>query len=120
MNIRHLVVWKVLTTYDLWPLWGPSIVDVDVRGESLIKGHKGKVKTFFRIWVPFEITAVVENYSWSWNVGPIRATEHLVQEEDDGSSNVKFLIPIWAFPYYIICWLALRRIEKLGLCMVNP
>ena len=49
MNIPHLVVWKLLTTYDLWPLWGPSIVDVDVRGESLIKGHKGKVLSHIHI-----------------------------------------------------------------------
>ncbi|MFP4071837.1 MAG: SRPBCC family protein [Desulfovibrionales bacterium] len=108
------VVWTVLTDTRLWPIWGPSVRDVETAQHIIGPGSSGRVKTVFGFWVPFEVTAFEPKSFWSWKVAGIQATGHRVRHLAPGVTELEFSVPFWAAPYLAICALAARRIGRLA------
>ena len=105
-------VWELLVDTRRWPEWGPSVLDVEIQPPRIEEGATGRVRTLFGPWLPFTITRA-SKWSWAWRIGPVPATGHRVIAEDT-SCRVGFEVPLYAFPYLVVCWLALRRIETLA------
>ena len=105
-------VWDLLVDTRRWPDWGPSVLDVEAQPPRIEEGATGRVRTFFGRWLPFTITRV-SAWSWAWRIGPVQATGHRVIP-GDSSCRVGFEVPLHAFPYVLVCWWALRRIETLA------
>lgn len=107
------MVWDIITDTRYWPTWGPSIVDVNCIDRRIKQGSKGSVKTALMVWLPFTITTFIDLKSWSWRIGPFNATGHTISSSDDCSCTLCFDMGWWAFAYVPICWIALRKIDKL-------
>ena len=107
-----LVVWNLITDTAKWPLWGPTVKGVQLPERFIRNGSKGRVLTVFSIWVPFVIVKFEDGCFWSWKVASISATGHRIQPAD-GGCNLWFDIPIIAAPYFIVCQVALNRIQNL-------
>lgn len=105
-------VWDLLVDTRRWPDWGPSVLDVEARTRRIEAGTSGRVRTVSGRWVPFTVTRV-SRWSWAWRIGPVQATGHRVTPDGDGC-RAGFEVPIYAFPYVLVCWWALRRIERLA------
>ena len=105
-------VWDILIDTRRWAEWGPSIIAVDVDDPLIQEGTTGRVRTAFGVWLPFTVSRLGE-WSWAWRIGPVQATGHRVIPA--GSvCQVGFEVPPLAFPYVLLCWVALRRIEALA------
>ena len=112
--------WKVLSCfapgrlepYHRHPIWGPTVKGVQLPERFIRNGSKGRVLTVFNIWVPFVIVKFEDGCFWSWKVASISATGHRIQPSD-GGCNLWFDIPIIAAPYFIVCQVALNRIQNL-------
>ncbi|MGB3212906.1 MAG: SRPBCC family protein [Desulforhopalus sp.] len=111
---RPETVWNILTDTHFWPTWGPSLLSVECDDRHIRLGSKGRVKTLFSFWLPFTVTEFKQMYSWSWNIGPVKATGHTLFRENDTSSRLSFDMPWWAAAYVPVCWLALVRIRKIA------
>ncbi|MDZ7850642.1 MAG: SRPBCC family protein [Halodesulfurarchaeum sp.] len=105
-------VWELLVDTRRWPEWGPSVLDVETQSRRIETGSTGRVRTIFGLWLPFTVTRVSE-WAWAWRIGPVEATGHRVIP-GDSSCRVGFEVPLYAVPYLIVCWWALRRIESLA------
>jgi hypothetical protein len=104
------LVWHLVASFDHWTDWGVSIRDVDAPTDSVASGVEGRVQTIAGFWLPFEITKVVDETSWAWNVAGIGATGHHVAAVGTGC-RVTFTAPRWA-PFYLpVLAGSLRRLE---------
>ncbi len=108
-------VWDILVDTAMWSVWGPSVVAVDCPQQYIMAGCRGRVKTVAGFWVPFAIISFDEPHHWSWRIGTVRATGHSTIRLDDNSCRLSFDMPWWAIFYLPVCYVALRRIEKLCL-----
>ncbi len=109
------VVWRLLTTTQYWPAWGPSVRNAMLDGDEFGPGATGTVETVAGLTVRFEITTVVEGRHWSWNVAGIGATEHRVEPLDATRCRAGFGVPWVAAPYTAVCTIALRRLDALAI-----
>ncbi len=107
-------IWAIITDTVFWPVWGPSITDVDCSERYIGKRSRGRVRTVFRFWLPFTITNYKPNQSWEWQVGSFRATGHTVVAAGPNACKLCFDMPVYCFFYIPVCWLALVRIKKLA------
>lgn len=105
--------WEVLTDTNYWPLWGPSVRAVRSPARHVAAGTRGRVQTALGVWLPFEITACADR-RWTWRVAGVPATGHRVEPLGEARARVVFEVPLWAAPYILVCWLALRRIAALA------
>jgi hypothetical protein len=105
-------VWDLLVDTRRWPEWGPSVLDVEAHPPRIEEGSNGRVRTYFGRWLPFTVTRA-SDWSWAWRIGPIQATGHRVIPAET-SCRVGFEVPLYAFPYLLVCWWALWRIETLA------
>lgn len=105
-------VWDLLVDTRRWPEWGPSVLDVETHPPRIEEGSTGRVRTSLGHWLPFAVTRASE-WSWAWRIGPVQATGHRVVPRDT-SCRVGFEVPLYAAPYLLVCWWALRRIETLA------
>ncbi len=111
MNAPPEIVWDLISRFEHWPSWGVSIRTVEPSTGRVQPGLKGRVKTVAGLWLPFEITDVVDGESWHWTVAGVGATGHAVEPIGEGS-RVTFSAPIWA-PFYVpVLKRALRLIEQ--------
>ena len=101
--------WSLLVSTGTWSRWGPSVRGVEPSAAVLTEGLRGRVRTPLGIWLPFRITQLEPQHSWTWSVLGIPATSHRVDAEP-GGSRVTFGVPRLAFPYLVVCRLALGRI----------
>jgi len=111
---RHIhaapdAAWALLASTGTWTRWGPSVTAVEPAAADLAEGLVGRVRTPVGVWLPFRITHLEAGRSWAWSVLGIPATTHTVEAVDDGC-RVTFGVPAPAFPYLLVCRLALRRI----------
>lgn len=113
INATPEQIWDLLTDTTKWPEWGPSVKAVECQHRFIQPLCKGYVRTFLDIRLPFMITSFQHLESWNWRVGGIEATGHRLESHPDGCTVI-FDMPWWAFPYTIICLLALNRIAKLS------
>lgn len=106
-------VWDILTDTHLWPIWGPSVFNVDCQDRHIRLGSKGRVQTLFYFWLPFTVCEFSDLDFWHWRIGSCSATGHRLIRTSDTSSTLCFDMPWWAAAYLPLCWLALIRIEKI-------
>jgi hypothetical protein len=95
-----------------WPEWGPSVAAVECDDRRIRAGSTGRVTVrSVGVRVPFEITSLDWDGSrgrWTWRVGRIPATGHVVESLDRGC-RVAFEVPLAAAAYVPICRRALAR-----------
>ena len=106
------VLWAQLAQTRHWPGWGLSIRSVDPADASVEPGLRGTVRTAIGLRLPFEVTEVVPERSWSWRVAGIPATGHRLEPTASGT-RVTITVPGWAPFYAPVCAAALRRLERL-------
>jgi len=105
--------WRLLTDTQQWPHWGPSVTQVACERRFIEHNAAGRVKTRLGFWVPFTISEYHDQRFWSWRIGRFPATGHRISVFDGASCMVAFDMPWWAFPYLIVCRVALGRIRRL-------
>jgi len=103
--------WKLVSSTGSWTRWGPSVTAVQPASAVVSEGMIGRVRTPLGLWFPFRITRVEPHHSWSWSVLGVPATTHQV-DPVPGGCRVTFGVPLPAFPYLLVCRLALRRIAS--------
>lgn len=113
INCTAADAWRLLTDTQQWPRWGPSVTFVSCKERFIGPDSTGRVKTLLGFWVPFTITDYIDQHFWNWRIGRFPATGHRVNVVDDRTCVVAFDMPWWAFPYIIICRIALGRIKRL-------
>jgi uncharacterized protein YndB with AHSA1/START domain len=113
-------VWELLSRFQHWPRWGPTVADVESDAVAVGPGVTGRVKTFAGWWLPFEITKVDPGRSWDWKVVGIPMTGHSVMDRGDGRSAVEFTAPIVLAPYAIVLRKGLRRLKRLAESGAEP
>lgn len=106
-------MWRLITDTQTWPLWGPSVREVESQARFIRAGSIGRVRTPFGIWIPYAIESFEPERYWDWRVCGIKATGHRVEARGLHRCKLAFGVPVWGFPYGIICRLALGRIERL-------
>ncbi|MBM3693279.1 MAG: SRPBCC family protein [Actinomycetota bacterium] len=103
-------VWRVLAEPEAWPAWGPSVTAVDCPDARVRTGTRGRVRTVAGVWLPFTVVTVEPGRSWTWRIGPVRATGHRVAALGPERTRVEFTVPWWAAPYALVCRRAIARI----------
>jgi hypothetical protein len=114
MAVPPEVMWELLVDIRRWPEWGPSVRHATLATSRLELGSCGTVRTIIGIELPFEVTSFEDGRRWSWKVARCPATDHVVEPRGPRSSNVAFGVPWIAWPYLLVCRLALRHLEELG------
>ena len=113
------VVWDLITDTTKWPLWGPTVKGVQLPERFIRNDSRGRVLTVFNIWVPFAIVKFEDGCFWSWKVASLDATGHRLQPTEKGC-KLWFEVPIIAFPYVLVCQMALNRIQNLLSKLKSP
>jgi hypothetical protein len=109
------IVWDLITDTKKWMLWGPSISSVICPDAIIRLGSKGTIRTPLGLRLDFEVTEYIQGRCWYWHVSGIRATGHRVEALGPESCRLAFTVPVWAAPYWVVCWIALQRIQRLAL-----
>lgn len=107
-------VWKLVSGFEHWPKWGPTVRKVESEAAGVGPGVTGRVKTIAGPWLPFEITDVVPGRSWHWKVSGIPATGHYLSELEDGKTLVEFTVPFAVAPYVLVLRMGLKRLKALA------
>lgn len=105
-------VWTLFVDTQRWPEWGPSVVAVESSDRTISPGTTGWVRTVGGFWLPFTVTSLADS-RWTWRIGPVEATGHRVDRREEGC-RAGFEVPWYAAPYILVCWWALRSIERLA------
>jgi hypothetical protein len=105
--------WKILVDTSRWVEWGPSIRAVECSERFLKAFSSGRVRTVLGFSVPFAVTRFEPGKCWSWRVFGISATTHTVESLGANHSRLLFGVPILAFPYLLVCLVAIRRLVAL-------
>jgi len=108
------VPWDLLTNVDRWPDWGPSVRAARLDTGPFGRGARGRVTTALGFDLPFEVTNFEPGRSWSWSVAGVPATDHRVESVGADACRVGFGVPAIAFPYLLVCRVALARIAELA------
>lgn len=108
------VVWRLIAEFRHWPTWGPTVRAVKADADMVATGVRGRVQTPLGIWLPFEITDVVDGHSWDWRVGGVPATGHRVTPTGPTTCRVEFTVPWVAAPYLAVVRIGLRRLVRLA------
>ncbi len=106
-------VWNLLVDTSRWAEWGPSIREVECSERILTALSSGRIKTVLGFSLPFTVTHFEQGEAWSWRVFGIPATTHSVESLGNNRCCLRFGVPIPAFPYLLICLIAIRRIAEL-------
>ncbi|THB72054.1 MAG: hypothetical protein D6B25_17555 [Desulfobulbaceae bacterium] len=109
------IVWDCLTDTRLWKEWGPSVSEVVCDHQYIKQAVQGRIRTAMGFWVSFSISEYRHLSFWQWRVAGYRATGHTLETLGPQSCRLAFDMPLLAAPYLFICYLALRRIERLCL-----
>jgi hypothetical protein len=108
------VAWALLTDLARWPEWGPSVRSARLDRGPFGPGARGRVETAVGMELPFEVTGFEAGRSWSWSVAGVAATGHRVEPTGPASCRVGFGVPAVAFPYLLVCRIALARIAEIA------
>ena len=114
------LAWAIITEFEQWPLWGPTVRRVAVDEPRVAAGITGKVQTAVGVWLPFEITEVDPGRAWSWKVAGIPATGHAVSPTGRSSCRLEFSVPWPAAPYVAVLRIGLRRVKYLAETAADP
>lgn len=106
-------VWNLLVDTSRWAEWGPSIREVIFVDRILTPQASGHIRTTLGFSASFTVTHFEPGRAWSWRIFNIPATTHRVEDIGKGLSCLYFGVPMIAFPYLIVCLVAIRRIVRL-------
>lgn len=107
-------VWELISRFEHWPRWGPSVSAVESNSASVAEGVTGRVKTVVGPWLTFRITTVDPGRSWSWSVAGIAATDHEVEALGPDRSILRMTVPWVAGPYLAVLRLAVERLRRMA------
>ena len=107
-------LWGLLTDPQQWPSWGPSVRDVELKGERFELGATGTVTTVVGVKLNFEVVDFDPGAGWAWKVAGVPATDHTVEPLGADRCRVGFGVPWVAVPYLSVCQLALQRLERIA------
>ena len=107
-------VWRLISEFDHWPAWGPTVLAVDSSAGAVGPGVTGRVKTIAGVWLPFTIGQVEPGRSWNWRVAGVPMTGHNIADLDNGRTMVEFTVPILLAPYVLVLRSGLRRLKRLA------
>ena len=107
-------VWPLITRFDWWPTWGPTVSGVTSASREVAPQVRGRVTTPVGVSLPFEITEFEAGHNWSWRVAGRRATGHRIELLPDGRTNVVFTAPAHWGPYGVVLSAGLRRLKALA------
>lgn len=107
-------VWNLVSVFEHWPLWGPTIKAVDSEAPAVAAGVTGRVKTIAGPWLPFVITEIEPGRSWHWNVAGTTATGHYVSDLGNDRTLLKFTVPSLFALYVLVLRTGLRRLKTLA------
>ncbi|MDJ0955066.1 MAG: SRPBCC family protein [Acidimicrobiia bacterium] len=107
-------VWRLISEFEYWPTWGPTVVAIESAAKAVGPGVTGRVKTIGGLWLPFRIIDVEPDHSWNWRVLGIPMTGHTVADLGDGRTKVEFTVPIVLAPYVLVLRRGLRRLKLLA------
>jgi hypothetical protein len=113
VNAAAEEVWQILVDTSRWVEWGPSIRGVESTDRFLTALSSGRVRTLLGFSVPFAVTRFEPGRTWSWRVFGIPATTHTVESLGANRSRLLFGVPLIAFPYLLVCHVAMKRIDAL-------
>jgi hypothetical protein len=106
--------WDCFVDTTMWPSWGPSVRRVATAERRIHGSSRGTVTTAVHVTLPFVVTEWVDGVRWSWRVAGIAATAHRVDVIGADRCRIGIGVPWWA-PFYLpVCWVALRRLERLA------
>ncbi|MDX2088624.1 MAG: SRPBCC family protein [Kofleriaceae bacterium] len=105
--------WRLLVDTATWPQWGITVRGLESTDRCMRLGSRGRVRTVGGLWVPFEVTSFEDGRAWTWYVGGIASIGHRVVPTSTGRCRVTFELPWLAWPYAVVCRLALRRIARM-------
>lgn len=108
------VAWALISEFEHWPEWGPTVTRVISEADSVAQGVTGKVQTLGGALLPFEITDLSDGRRWSWKVAGVEATGHEVEKIAPDRCRVVFTVPAVFFPYVAVLKLGLRRLKALA------
>lgn len=114
------VVWAIITEFEQWPVWGPTVRSVAADELRVAAGIAGKVQTSVGVWLRFEITEVDPGRAWGWKVAGIPATGHAVTPTGPSSCRLEFSVPWLAAPYVAVLRIGLRRVKRLAETAADP
>lgn len=114
LDVPAAVVWELVADPSQWPAWGPSVRSASIVGDELELGTRGTVTTVGGLRLPFEITEFEPGRRWTWQVGGVPATDHVVEPVAPHRCRVGFGVPWPVAPYLVVCRLALRRLGRLA------
>ena len=106
-------LWNILVDTSRWVDWGPSIRAVECSERFLTAFSSGRVKTVLGFSVPFAVTRFESGKAWSWRIFGIPATTHTAEGRGANRSRLFFGVPLPAFPYLLVCLIAIRRLVAL-------
>ena len=116
------LAWDQLVELSCWPHWGPPVrsARLDDGSQRLSADATGSVQTVLGPWLPFRVEhwhigdQPVDGQlrSWSWRVGGVPATEHVVVRRGPSRCRVEMSTPWWAVSYLGVVAVALRRIRR--------
>lgn len=112
-DVPASLLWEILTDTRQWPLWGPSLTQVECSDRFITVGSSGRVRTVLGIWLPFTITGFKHMQYWGWRIGRFNATGHQLTLLQPERCRLTFSMPWWAAPYLVVCFIALQRIKKI-------
>ncbi len=113
-------VWQTLVDTSRWVEWGPSIRAVECSERFLTASSSGRVRSVLGFSVPFAVTRFDPGGTWSWSVFGIPATTHTVEDLGLKRSRLLFGVPLIAFPYLLVCLVAINRIRAINECRRYP
>lgn len=119
INAPAARVWDLISRFELWPTWGPTVRAVESRQTHVSPGASGRVRTPLGVWLPFRITDVDPGRSWTWEVAGVRATGHELTAIDGTRTRVTFTTPLAAAPYTVIIDRGLQRLKSIAERAVN-
>ena len=106
-------VWQLLVDTSRWVEWGPSVCAVQCSDRFLTSSSSGRIETVLGFRAPFAVTHFKPGTAWSWSVVGIPATTHTVEDLGENRCRLWFGVPLPAFPYLLICVVAMGRFARL-------
>ncbi|MDJ0663111.1 MAG: SRPBCC family protein [Acidimicrobiia bacterium] len=107
-------VWRLISEFDYWPQWGPTVLAVASNAAAVGHGVTGRVKTIGGLWLPFTIVEVEPGRSWSWKVAGVPMTGHSVTDLGDGKIMVEFTVPMLLAPYVLVLRRGLSNLKRMA------
>jgi hypothetical protein len=107
------MAWNLLTDTNQWPRWGPTVRKVDCSDRYIRFGSRGYVRTPLGLRLPFRVVDYEHGFYWKWKVAGIQATGHRLVVHGANLCSIAFEIPLYGWPYFIVCQVALRRIGRI-------